>query len=395
VRHKGRHQFEKIADDIKAKIQRGDLPIGKLLPSERELQEAYGVSRTTIRRALSDLVDSRWAESSPNRGVICRRGSVPGKSSRIAFIDHRDHVHRSFFFRLHTHMVAKQLEMVHIDSQEIGTMGALRLAADEGFGGAVVWSKTLGLTGGELSEIQTRLPVIAVDHSIGGEHSDLVMSDHRMGARQAVAHLVALGRKRIAISGNFTSLDDAQMRFAGYTSALYEFGAPVEAHNFVFSSPQPHPFENPKLLRYRLCESDRPDAVFVLHDMSVPPIVETILECGLSLPEDVAVVGFGNDLPFTVDGVGLTTIGMNWEQVSEAIVARLLHRLEHPDSPFRRIVVPTSLIIRGSCGAPSNQWSTEGYEVSSATVTRRMLPGAHEQLARLSSCSVNSEETAV
>ncbi|HWD39530.1 MAG TPA: substrate-binding domain-containing protein, partial [Fimbriimonas sp.] len=282
---------------------------------------------------------------------------------------------------------AKGLEMVHVDSQELGTMGALRRAADEGFGGAVVWPKTSSADYGELSELHARIAIVSVDHSIGGEHSDLVMSDHLLGAKQAVSHLVGLGRRRIAISGFFTSLEDAQLRFAGYTAALNEHSVPVEAHNFVFSSPQPHPYENPRLLSLRLKEEDRPDAVFVLHDMSAPSIVEAILECGLTVPNDVAVVGFGNDLPFNVDGVGLTTVGMNWDRVAEAIVSRLVHRLEHPGSAFRRVVVPTRLIVRGSCGAPQSLWSSEGYEASSATITRRMLPGRHEQFAPIASSS--------
>ncbi|HWD38039.1 MAG TPA: winged helix-turn-helix domain-containing protein, partial [Fimbriimonas sp.] len=111
MQQRSRHRFEEVADDIRAKIQSGDFPIGKLLPSERELQEGYSVSRTTIRRALADLIDSGWAESSPNRGVVCRRGRPSSGSARIAFIDHRDHVHRSLFFKLHTQMVAKGLEM--------------------------------------------------------------------------------------------------------------------------------------------------------------------------------------------------------------------------------------------------------------------------------------------
>lgn len=370
-----RRRFEAVADDLRVQIQSGDLPVGKLLPSERELQEVYGVSRSTLRRALSVLVESGWAESRPNRGVVCRRGRSSRESRRIAYIDHRDSVHRSLFFGLHGHMVSKGLEMVHVNSQDMGTIGALRRAADEGFAGAVVWPKTHAADPRELSELQTKLAIVAVDHSIGGVYTDLVMNDHFMGAQLVVSHLLALGRKRIAISGNFTTSEDAQLRFAGYAAALTEAGVPLVAYDFLFSSPQPHPYEDPRLLCYRLEDEDRPDAVFVLHDMSVPPIVNAILQCGLSVPGDVAVAGFGNDLPFAVDGVGLTTIGMNWDSVAERITSCLSDRLEHPESPFRRIFVPTHLIVRGSCGAPQGQWSTEEHEPSSVTVTRRMIPG--------------------
>ena len=366
---------------MRTTIQSGDLAVGALLPCERQLQEQFGVSRTTVRRALANLVASGWAETSPNRGVISRRGRPIGRSRRIAFVDHKDHVHRSLFFRLHSRMADRGFEMIHVDSQDIGTIQALWRAADEDFGGAVVWPKAITVEREEFAELQSRMPIIAVDHSIGGEASDLVMNDHAMGARQAVAHLAWLGRKRIAISGNFTSLEDAQLRFAGYMAALYEHGLPVEAHNFVFSSPQQTVHENPRLLQFRLGEEDRPDAVFVLHDMSVPSIAETILDSGHAIPSDIAVVGFGNDLPFMIDGVGLTTVGMNWDSVAQAILDRLILRVEHPTSPYRRVLIPTNLIVRGSCGAPRDQWSSQGYEASSATITSRLLPGNEERFS--------------
>jgi len=367
-------RFEEVCRAIRDGIQRGETPPGSLLPSERQLQQIYGVSRTTVRRALAELVASGWADSSPNRGIIARTGPVKPRSNWVAYVDHRDHVHKSLFFKLHRELAPLGFDLVLVDSQEIGTMGALRRSAEDGFAAAFVWPKVAFVDPAELEEVLAKLPVIAVDHSIGGEPSDLVMSDHHQGARLAVSHLIEQGRKRIAISGNMTALEDAQLRFRGYMTALYEHSLPVEASDFVFSSPNSDPHEDPRLLRFRLGQPDRPDALFVLHDMSVPALVEAILDAGLSVPGDVAVVGFGNDLPFGIEEVGLTTISMNWDLVAEALTARLQDRLANPSGPFRRALVPTTLVVRGSCGAPESEWQDEPYEISSQTVTRRMRP---------------------
>jgi LacI family transcriptional regulator len=146
----------------------------------------------------------------------------------------------------------------------------------------------------------------------------------------------------------------------------------------VFSSPGGLEWEDTRLLSYRLAQSDRPDAIFVLHDMSVPAIVDAVLRAGLEVPNDVAVVGFGNDLPLSFNGVGLTTVAMNWRSVATVLVERLLERLAAPTAPYRRSLVPTRLIVRGSCGAPREMWSEEGYEISSITVTGRMPPPPFE-----------------
>lgn len=376
---RSRHRFEELARALRADIQRGALAPGSLLPTERELQEAHGVSRTTVRRALADLIDSGWAENLPNRGVLAKLGRVPQQSTQIAFIDHREGVHKSLFFRLHTLLADDRYSLVQVDSKGIGTFGAMEQAADAGFAAAFVWPKNSFLSPAELARIQARMPVILVDHTTGGEPHDLVMSDHLQGARDAVGHLLDSGRRRIAITGYFTHHEDATLRFAGYMAAHYDRGLVPGACDFVFSSPGDSTYEDPRLLQFRLGQEDRPDAVFVLHDMSVPAIVEAIFEAGLRVPEDVAVVGFGNDLPFSIDGVGLTTVGMNWDQVAETLVARLRHRLERPNAPYQRSLVPTRLLIRGSCGSSPEAWTQEGYEISSVTVTGRMLPRRADQ----------------
>lgn len=370
-----RHRFEKLARELRAEIQSGAIAPGALLPTERELQETHNLSRTTVRRALAELISMGWAEAVPNRGVAAKIGHSPTQSTRVAFIDHRDYVHKTLFFRLHRLLEARGYTLVHVDSQDTGTIETMEAVAEQDFAAAVVWPKISFAPPGFISWFQARMPLIFLDHGVGSEPMEVVMGDHELGARLAVAHLISLGRKRIAISGYFAPLEDATLRYTGFVGAHEGTGQLPDAHDIVFSSRGGSEFEDTRLLSYRLQQPDRPDAVFVTYDMSVPAIVEAIYEAGLRVPNDIAVVGFGNDLPFTIDGVGLTTIAIDWESVAEAVVTRIFHRLGHPSSPHRRTLVPTRLVVRGSCGAPVVRWNDEPYEVSSITVTGRMTPG--------------------
>lgn len=382
-----RLRFLGLAESIRAEILRGLLPPGTLLPTERALQESHNVSRTTVRRALLHLVETGWAENLPNRGVVAKIGRGSDRTHRIAFIDHHEWVHKSLFFNLHSQLAQRGFSLTHIDSGPQGTLAGMKQAIAEGYDAAFVWGKVAFVDHDELSSLLTKLPFLFVDHSLGGEPSELIMSDHLQGARLAVSHLIKLGRKRIAITGNFTHHEDAQLRFAGYVAAHYDNSAQQKAIDYIFTSPGHCDYEDTRMLMYRLQDDDRPDALFVLHDMSVPAVVEAVYRVGLRVPEDIAVVGFGNDLPFSLEGVGLTTVAMNWQQVANALTERVLHRLDHPSAPFRRTLVPTRLIIRGSCGAPPESWMDDGYEVSSVTVTRRMLPPSDRGVSQLSSSS--------
>lgn len=370
------HRFEEIADALSAEIRLGRTVDGELLPTERELQERFSASRTTIRRALSKLVSDEWAEAIPSRGVVAKTRRATPKSSRIAYIDHYDSVHKSLFFRLHTILSQNGYELVHVDSLPEGTICALEQACQEGFAAALVWPK-VGFVEEELvKRLQTSMPVIAVDHELGDDMTDLVMSDHQQGACDAVSHLLKLGRNRVAISGYFTHHHDSLLRFKGFVQAHHCRDRRAHSSDFVFSSPDWGEYEDPRLLRVRLRESDRPDAIFVTYDMSVPAIVEEVMAAGLRIPEDVAIVGFGNDLPFAVEQAGLTTVGMNWDLFAQTLFSTLAERLAKPELPFRRKLVPTRLIVRGSCGSPVSDWQSDPYEVSSVIVSTRLRPGS-------------------
>lgn len=381
------HRFEELAENIRADIVRGVLAPGTLFPTEKDLQSVHGLSRTTVRRAISRLIETGWAENIPNRGVVARIGKTHERSHRIAFIDHHEWVHKALFFNLHSLLAQKGLTLVHINSSGQGTLAAMEQAVAEGYDAAFVWAKVAFASHERLETLLTKIPFLFVDHSLGGEPCELIMSDHLQGARAIVRHLIDSGRKKIAITGNFTHHEDAQMRFAGYVAAHYDCSLAQKATNYIFTSSGHEDFEDTRILIQRLQAPDRPDALFVLHDMSVPAIVEAVYRAGLRVPEDIAIVGFGNDLPFSLEGVGLTTVAMNWDLVARTLTDRVIYRLGHPSAPYRRTLVPTRLVIRGSCGAPQESWMSDGYEVSSVTVTRRMLPLGDGSASQLSSIS--------
>jgi GntR family transcriptional regulator len=68
-------------------IQDGDIIPGKALPSETELQESYGVSRITVRRALSDLASEGYISRQPGRGTFVLRSKLQSPSEKLGFGD--------------------------------------------------------------------------------------------------------------------------------------------------------------------------------------------------------------------------------------------------------------------------------------------------------------------
>ena len=103
--------YREIAEELRQNIGSGRIEVGSLLPTERELYSQFGVSRTTIRRALQDLVRSGWAVSQPNRGHIASQPSPARESRLVAFVDHANSIHQSLFFKLSQLIVGHVLKV--------------------------------------------------------------------------------------------------------------------------------------------------------------------------------------------------------------------------------------------------------------------------------------------
>ncbi len=327
---------------------------GAFLPIEKDLQITYNVSRSTIRRAIASLAESGWAEVKPKRGVAARLGPASPQSGQVAYIDHADLVNERVFFGISRALHGTGLHLSHVDSRIYGVEGAIEYAAQNGFLAAFVWSKEGFPDVNRIDSIRRQMPLIAVDHRIGAVRTDLIAEDNFHGAARVVRHLAAQGRKRIAVSGMMDMLEVNHDRFSGYLKGLFESGLSPHAVDFVFCVTSGGGPEETSLLAKRLRDEDRPDAIFVLQDMCVPAVVEAVFEAGLRIPEDVAIAAFGGETPISIDHVGLTSMAVDWPQFAKECVAVLTERLQFPLSPFKQISVPATLVVRGSCGAPSD-----------------------------------------
>jgi len=68
--------YQAIADDLKSKIESGDLPAGKQIPTEDSLQKTYGASRNTIRDAIKQLISLAWSRPGLARAPSSYRRST-------------------------------------------------------------------------------------------------------------------------------------------------------------------------------------------------------------------------------------------------------------------------------------------------------------------------------
>jgi LacI family transcriptional regulator len=234
--------------------------------------------------------------------------------------------------------------------------GAIEYAAAKGFLAAYIWSKEGFPDAARVEAARKEMPLIALDHRLAGIDTDLVAEANLSGAASAVRHLASQGCRRIAVSGMMDMLEVNHERFSGYLKGLFDCRLTPHPTDFLFCVTSGGGPEELSVLIRRLKDQDRPDAIFVLQDMCVPYVVEAIFAAGLKVPQDVAVAAFGGEMPIQIDDVSLTSMVVDWPMFIEQCAEVLLGRLNHPNKPFAQTVLPSRLVVRGSCGAPPEQW---------------------------------------
>lgn len=202
------------------------------------------------------------------------------------------------------------------------------------------------------------IPVVAIDRSPVGLDVDLVTVTNEQGAHDAVAHLCRLGRRRIAIVGGPWHLNVARERERGYVRALREAGMPAAADLVRHADFREQGGYD--AMRSLLDLADRPDAVFVANNLMAMGALHAIGDAGLRIPRDLAIVCF-DDVPWGAWLLPpLTVVDQPAHELGAAAARMLLGRLREPGGPVRKVVLPTRLVVRASCGAGLSSSGEEG-----------------------------------
>jgi len=192
------------------------------------------------------------------------------------------------------------------------------------------------------------IAVVAVDRVPKGLQVDLVTTSNRTGTREATAHLLSHGHRRIGFIGGPENVSTAEERLAGYQEALRSAQVPIQDSLIIHSDLRQ---AGGAAAMVRLIElPNPPGAVLIANNLMTLGALQTIHERRLRIPEEVAVIGF-DDMPWATSlNPPLTAIAQPVEEIGRTAAQMLLERFREPHRIARQVVLPTRLIVRSSCG---------------------------------------------
>jgi DNA-binding LacI/PurR family transcriptional regulator len=224
--------------------------------------------------------------------------------------------------------------------------------AEQGMAGLLVIAP-VEATGDALTALPGDLPVVAIEGDPNGPVAGVTV-DQTSGARQATEHLLELGHETVFHVAGPLDWMQSQHRIQGWRAALTDAGAEVTmplAGDWSARSG----YEAGKLLA-RIPELT---AVFVGNDQMALGVLLALAERGLSVPNDVSVVGF-DDLPEAAYySPPLTTVQQDFQEVGREGLRLLLDQVENGAPGGQQRVVETHLILRASTG-PARSGSSSG-----------------------------------
>jgi LacI family transcriptional regulator len=206
----------------------------------------------------------------------------------------------------------------------------------------------------QLARLAARIPVVLVAGSSGETHADVVDGDNRAGAMALARHLVEQHSKtRLFYIAGPPEAPDARERRTVFAETLAEYQGVRLLGCFEgrFAA-----ISGQRAVREILAAPHRelPDAIACGNDQMAIGAIRELHTAGIRVPEDIAVVGFDDMHLGALLTPPLTTVHQPMRLLGERACSMLLERIADPALPHRAERLPTTLVIRESCGCPGH-----------------------------------------
>lgn len=190
-----------------------------------------------------------------------------------------------------------------------------------------------------MSEYESDIPVVVMDRALG--HYDTVIPNHRKGGELQAEFLLQQGHRRVGMITGPLSVDNMKLRRDGFIDKISKQGEVIWETENPFSMTL-----TAKAIEHLLQQDVT--AIVAGNDLIAIGAIRELSNAGISVPDDISVVGF-DDIPWGKwISPPLTTIRMPVAELGSEAVHFLLRRLENPGAPIRSLTIDVELIVRES-----------------------------------------------
>ena len=325
------------------------------MPSIKDVAKAAGVSTATVSRVLANTDAPIRPETRERvlkavsdlhyRPNLVARSLRAQKSARIGLVV--SDIRNPFFTAIGRAVEDCAYEqgytvlMCNTDENPEKESLYLDVLHDENVAG-IIFSPTQQF-GARFPTYQSTIPFVIIDRAVDTKQADMILLDNVAAAHELTTHLIENGYRKLAgLFGDASTT--GQERSRGFHKALKDHQLnPVAAH---FIAPRIRQgFEATLDL---LDQSDRPDAIFTSNSLLTAGALEAIRERKLSVPRDVALVGFDETTWGALVDPPITVIAQPTEEIGRTATELLFQRIAEPTRSPKTVILKGQLLARGS-----------------------------------------------
>jgi DNA-binding LacI/PurR family transcriptional regulator/DNA-binding transcriptional regulator YhcF (GntR family) len=314
--------FKQIYNILLAELDTGCYKESGMLPSEKELCGRFNVERNTVRKALRILVDEERVVRVPGLGtriLFNQEGphTPPEAGKIVVLITQKDYLlsgdGESFHYKL-IHTIEKRLsdQGYHLVFKTVGKNGAVTETI-RGISPSGIIFDSFNQDAYYQEAAQSGLPCVSINHYTPLMTS--IVSNNFDGAYKVAERLINAGHRRIAFILGKRSHQTTIERLSGIQSLYMSRDIPLKEEdliggNWLFSSGIE---AGERILA--MDSAERPTAIFAFNDDMAYGCFNTLQRGGLSVPDDISIVGFDKSDRYSAMFPPISTLDVNLDAI--------------------------------------------------------------------------------
>jgi LacI family transcriptional regulator len=327
-------------------------------PSMKDVARLAGVSQTTVSFVVNNVTDANIAQETQDRvwKAVKKLGYRPNAIARalsaqrthtIGFIS--DEVattpYAGFMIQGAQDLAWQHGNIILLvntgDNQDMKE-ASVNIMLDRQVDG-IIYATMYHREAHPLEEVR-QVPTVLLDCFIADRSLPSIVPDEVAGGREATLHLLKKNHRRIGLILDQADVPAKHGRFQGYKEALSSYQIPFDEKLVHFGDSMPKGGYDATMLLMQ--QPNKPTAIFCYNDRMAMGAYDALRKLGLSIPEDVAVVGFDNqELIATHLYPSLTTMKLPHYEMGQWAVKHLLELIENQNEAKKQSNPPVQKIL--------------------------------------------------
>ena len=350
-------KYQQIEEELKQLILEDKIKPGEKMPSENILTAKYGVSRQTIRKAISNLESEGFVYAVQGSGTFCSDASRFKKESKdiaVVMTYLSDYIFPKVISGIDSVLSDNGYSIVlkNTNNSRTREIQCLEDLIEKNIDGIIIEPSKSNVfckhkyLYDKLDSYGIPYIFIQGAYSVMEDKPHVIMDDEK-GTYLLTEYLISLGHRNIL--GVFKSDDtQGQNRHKGYAKALANAGIPYNPEDVIWFYTEDRAVHPYTTLQKMIKRGKKVDAIVAYNDQIAFHLIKAIRELNLKVPEDISITGYDHSQSTGNTDISLTTIAHPQQELGKIAAETLLKMIRNEDVE-QRIVIEPKLIIGNSC----------------------------------------------